>query len=190
MSYFVVKEHSHTDKQFLLKVLSRNMVNLNDAVDWADTTKSVDMDTAKTNRRRKEIEKQDYFVVQRVEENVELKVQPLLFRGWKVRFDYHNISVVCELVDSHINPQKVYAGEGRSMNEAFDDAMLKFLEENLPIPDGWVKLERNRYLKPDDRKWSISCHGWIKALENGLSTSLWTIDYMGEKTLFIRKKAA
>ena len=186
MSYFVVKEHSHTNKQFLLKVLSRNMVSLNDAVDWADTTKSVDMDAAKTNRRRKEIEKQDYFAVQRVEENVETKAEQLMFHGWKVSFFVEGHKTFCVFT----NASETFSGEGRSMNEAFDDANLKMFEETTTLPNGWVKVERTDYVKPGDLKWNFSRHGWVKALEDGLKNSLWTIDYMSEKTLFIRKKAA
>lgn len=121
MSYFVVRDYSHTDKQCLLKVLSRNMVNLQSAIDWADSSKHRDISKSKTQRQKKHLKNTDYYVVQRVEENIELKAERMMFQGWSVSFRFENISVICELKKEN----NLHTGEGRSMNEAFDGAKLK-----------------------------------------------------------------
>lgn len=184
MSYFVVRDYSHTDKQCLLKVLSRNMVSLQSAVDWADTMKRVAIGTAKTKRQKKAIEDTEYYVVQRVDEDVEPKAQRLMFQGWKVSFRIVHVTTVCEISKEFPTEgvTRIFHGEGRSMNEAFDDANLKLLEFAVEIPHGWRRVQPNECLKTSDRRYAGAC--WLQATKRD---SIFPLSHTKEKHIFIRK---
>lgn len=183
MSYIVVRDYSHTDKQCLLKVLSRNIVSLQSAVDWAESMKSADIKAAKTSRQKKHLERTDYYVIQSVEENVEIKAERLMFQGYKVSFSIDHITTVCK--SEKLNPTtgniQIFEGRGRSMNEAFDDCRLKIWEYEVVIPDGWRRLLPTDIVKTTDRK--FNGYYWVKATE---SNDLWNIEYLEYKTMFIR----
>jgi len=184
MSYIVVRDYSRTDKQYLLKVLSRNMVNLQSATDWADSMKKSDIRGAKTRRQKKHLEHTDYYVVQSVEENVEIKAERLMFQGHKISFSIDDLSTVCvsEKHNQNTGLTHIFEGRGRSMNEAFDDCRLKIWELEAVIPAGWLRLAPTDFVKTTDKK--FNGYYWVTATDRN---DLWNIKYLNYKTLFIRK---
>ena len=102
------------------------MVNLQSALDWADYCKQTD--AAKSSiRQRKVLAKKEYFVVQRVADDVDLKSHRAMSQGWKLSFHMEYITIVCILYKDSVS----HRGEGRNLNEAYNDAFKKTLTTHV-----------------------------------------------------------
>ena len=145
--------------------------------------KSADIKAAKTRKQKKHLEHTDYYVVQNVEENVEIKAERLMFQGYKVSFSIDHITTVCkcEKHNATTGNTHIFEGRGRSMNEAFDDCRLKIWESEVTIPVGWRRLAPTEIVKTTDRK--FNGYYWVKATDRD---DLWNIEYLKYKTIFIR----
>ena len=94
------------------------MVNLRSALSWADSSKQIDKKNAKSNRQKKKIEKQRYFVVQEVTDDIDLNASRMISQGWSVNFYQEGHDIVCRLTRLH----ESYSGQGRNLDEAFKEA--------------------------------------------------------------------